>query len=115
MVDCLGGSNPTLQGCVTTCNKNAKSSTVQNKWLAVLDCGQSYCLGNADAGGFKCTLDSSGSMLVDRPGDAMNTCSDCLNNSLAAAFGEMCMNMSSPDCNPSSCKSANDACLNDTP
>ncbi len=115
MTDCFNGTSPTLQGCITTCNKNAKSSTVSGKWLAMLDCGQNYCLGNADAGGFKCMLDASGSMLVDRAGDPASTCGNCLNDSLARAFGAACMNMSSPDCNPASCKATNDICLNDLP
>ncbi len=115
MTDCLSGTTPTLQGCVTTCNKNAKSSTVSSTWLDMLDCGRSYCLGNADAGGFKCTLDAPGSMLTDRAGDPMGTCGNCLNDAFARAFGGTCANMSSPDCNPATCKPVNDTCLNDTP
>ncbi len=88
---------------------------MSSKWRAMLECGQTYCLGNAQGPGYKCALDAAGSMLIDRPGDPVNTCGKCLNDALARAFGSACANLSSADCDPAACKATNDACLNDVP
>jgi hypothetical protein len=129
-IDCFN-ANPTTataSGCRTMCGKNAKS-TASGLFDTALSCGQDHCLGDVDAMNGKCHLMVSGSSgtLINADGTMISNsdptdgsnpgkdCGRCLNDSLARLFGDMCSLMSSPDCNPTECKAATDACLNDTP
>jgi hypothetical protein len=113
----------TAVGCKMLCGVSARTGT-GTKFDTALTCGQDFCLGAAgDAGLSRCKL--VGSQLVNLDGSAISTadpvdgsdpqkaCGACLNNTLARLFADTCTVMSSPDCNPPSCASATDACIND--
>jgi hypothetical protein len=126
--DCFTANpNATLMSCETTCAKTAKT-TAPTEYNNALDCGQQHCLGNVDAMTGKCLLSADGTRLINKDGtmiDNMNDptdgsnpnkdCGRCLNDALARLFGNTCDLMSSPDCNPTECKTVTDTCLNDTP
>jgi hypothetical protein len=126
--DCFSANpNADLMTCETTCSKTAKT-TASTEYNNALDCGQQHCLGNVDAMTGKCLLTADGTTLINKDGsmiDDMNDptdgsnplkdCGRCLNDALARLFGNTCDLMSSPDCNPTECKTVTDTCLNDTP
>jgi hypothetical protein len=88
----------------------AKSPGVVTAFNNALLCGQQHCLDNA-----ACKLNDSQSELLDADGSMItdgSPCSTCLNDSLARLFGTTCTNESSPDCNPTTCATTVDACLN---
>ncbi len=118
--DCLGGAAASFQGCLTTCSKQAKSSSVANKFLAARQCPQDHCQGDADAKTGACVFQfnmgsTTEGMLIDNPSKPAGACTDCLNNAFAYLYGMACPTMSSPDCKPSECTASADACLMDTP
>jgi hypothetical protein len=115
-LDCIAACDPNMfDACSATC-KTATKSASYTKYANALACGQSYCLGNKDAGTNKCGLNSSGTMLTEADGTPIKmggVCETCLNNSLAGLFGDMCSPVNSPDCNPAMCVSLQTACHND--
>lgn len=119
-------ANPTgatAAGCRTMCA--TKSTTnAPTVFDTALGCGQEWCLSKNVSGGanYRCML--SGSSLVNLdgtpiadtdPGTGQKACGLCLNEALAKLFGDTCMNTSSVDCNPSTCTSAVNNCVNDLP
>lgn len=105
--------------CSAACDKKAKSGSVA-KYDNALACGQSYCLGNVDAGNGKCKLsadmtqlqNSDGSAIASAdPGTPPKECGACLNNALAALFNNACAPTSSPDCKPATCTAITNTCL----
>jgi hypothetical protein len=111
--NCPTDSQASFDACATMCKQNTKSTSL-SKFMAALNCGQTWCIGNKDAGTAKC--DVVNGHLVD-VGATMPTtggvCDTCLNNSLANLFSATCMPANSPDCNPASCASTVTACMSD--
>lgn len=127
LVACYGDCEMTAttqaeyETCSANCDKSAKSGTTA-KYQNALACGQGYCLGNVDAGDGKCRLsadmtrltNADGSMIASTdPGTAPKECGACLNNALAGLFNSTCTPSNSPDCNPASCTTVTNTCLNE--
>jgi len=117
---CDGGSD--FATCRANCEKKSKNGSPK-KFSDALGCGQAYCLGTPDAGNGKCLIDEVAMQLVNLdgsaiddtdPGTGQKACGACLNNSLAGLFGGTCEPANSPDCNPASCTTITNACLNET-
>jgi hypothetical protein len=105
--DCFQADpNATPQGCIASCGKTAKASA-PGAFENALGCEQQHCLGDVDAMNGKCALIGG---TLGGP-----NCAQCLGDATAALFSTSCMSMSSPDCNPSECKTLVDTCINDKP
>jgi hypothetical protein len=113
--------NTNYATCRTFCTPKVGPGAVA-KYEAALACGQAHCLGDADAGGSPCVLDVDGDTLLNEdgtpiaatdPGTGLTRCGACLDDSLAELFGAACSDLNSPDCNPSACQAATQACLLD--
>jgi len=109
LIDC--GSDT---ACSAQCDKNVTTAGKQKESQAIA-CGQNWCLGTNDMGTGDCTLNAAMTMLVDKPGAPANTCSNCLNNSLAGLFGDTCMPANDKNCNPAMCTATVTACQASTP
>jgi hypothetical protein len=103
--------------CLLDCGNDTVCSDMCNKDLSLIGrsyfnkaiaCGQNWCLGTDDMGSGACIVE--GTMLKDPPGKT--GCSACLNNALAAFFGQTCDPPNDPNCNPPSCADENQTCLN---
>ena len=119
-IGCIGYVQCLLDcGKDTVCSAQCEQSVTpvgKKKFLQAISCGQNWCLGSNDMGSGDCIV--TGMNLTNKDGSAANTgtvCGDCLNNSLAALFGDACSPPSSPNCNPPLCKAQNDACFASMP
>ncbi len=119
-VGCIGYVQCLLDcGQDTVCSAQCEQSVTpvgKKKFVQAITCGQSWCLGTNDLGSGDCIV--SGMTLTNPDGTTAATgtvCGDCLDNALAALFGDACSPANSPNCNPPLCKAQNDACFASTP
>jgi hypothetical protein len=95
----------TTSSCVDACISAAPQAS-RDLYSAALGCGQQFCLDRN-----QCDLNSTQTQLIDPVGYPAGTCDNCLNDALSGLFGTTCMGTTY--CNPSTCRSAYSACLND--
>jgi len=99
------GQACTTNSCIQSCYSSAPM-TSQMKYSDALTCGQEFCVTRN-----RCRLDSVAGQYVDATGAPSGACDACLSDSTAALFGGTCAGTTY--CNPASCQSLVDACLND--
>lgn len=116
-VDCLASATTQAEydACIVPCDKNVTAAG-KSKFSAAIVCAQNFCLGTNDMGSGECIV-TAGS-LTNKNGTPANNgtpCGDCLNNTLAALFQDVCKPTTSPDCNPAMCAGTTTACTASTP
>lgn len=114
LIDCVPDATMRV-ACNAACDARA-TAEVERRFTDAVACGQNYCLGRMDMASGDCILVSG--VFKEKDGTALSNanplkdCLYCLNNSLAALFGDICFPASDPDCNPAQCQALVTACTN---
>lgn len=116
-VSCLNACPQTSQAeydaCSAVCDARA-TAPVEMRFNGAIACAQNYCLGTNDMGPKDCIVVMM--QLREKDGTAISRtnplkdCLNCLDNSLAALFGDACPTPADPDCSPAQCTAATAAC-----